>query len=141
MTNFPMKCFEITNMVKSLCSIVYISLFYWYIRMKLSKLVKTPLNVGSLQPLVTNLSVLQQMVTSRNERKPSSSCSTLKFMLWCLEEIYSRKGWADSDDAKGTETSSIYLLFVKILQDIHCSSYLHDEKRKCWLIFDVEGTL
>ena len=31
----------------------------------------------------------------------------LKFMLWCLEHLYSRKEWAYLGDAKSAKTSSI----------------------------------
>ena len=42
--------------------------------------------------------VLRQILTSINESEPLFSCSTVKFMSRCLEDIYLRSEWADSGD-------------------------------------------
>ena len=60
--------------------------------------------------LVTNVPFLQQILRSRNESKSISSCSTLKFMSWCLEDIYSQNERADSGDSKSKYMSFAYLL-------------------------------
>ena len=64
---------------------------------------KTPLNSDKLTVFTTNFVIW-------NRSKPISSCSTLKFMFWCLESIYSRNERAGSSDSKSTKISCKYLL-------------------------------
>ena len=52
---------------------------------------------------MTNLLSLQQSLLSKNESEPIFSCSTEKFMFWCLGDIYLGNEWADSCDSKSTK--------------------------------------
>ena len=59
---------------------------------------------------MTNWLFSRQILSSETESKPISSCSTLKFMFWCLESIYSRNERAGSSDSKSTKIPCKYLL-------------------------------
>ena len=57
--------------------------------------------------LVTNLSILRQILMSKNECEPIFSCSTMNFLFWCLEDVYSRREWADSGDLKRRRLTAV----------------------------------
>ena len=105
MFDIKMKYLEIATYAKLLWSNVCKSPLFWYVGMKLSKLVKTPSNVGFLWTLVTNIPFLRHNLTSKNKSEPIFSCSKVKFIFRCLEDIYLRNKWADSGDSKNTKIS------------------------------------
>ena len=47
------------------------------------------------------------MLMSKNENE-IFSCSTAKFMFWCLEDLYSQNKETDSGNTKSTKASLTY---------------------------------
>ena len=75
-------------------------------KIKLMKLVYTPLNISFLKTLVTNLLFSQNIFTLRKERDLFISASIENFMFFCFLFIYSRKNCACSGLLQKTKISS-----------------------------------
>ena len=59
--------------------------------------------IFSCSKWVTNLLYLRHILTSDNESELVFSCSTVKFLFWCLQDIYLQNKWADSGGWKSSE--------------------------------------